>query len=275
MKKTYFLLISAFILISTIAYAEKAYILELSNIDNTITYSSVKVTDSIIPEKYVLKDSYSAELIDFSDTTTYKTSFSPAGYGPFTLTLPYKTDAKEIIIRNPSNEELLRIPVLQFADTCNNAVCEPSESYETCPEDCPSGGKDDYCDGNRDHICDPDCTEEADPDCLKQVKEEIKIPEPEKIFEEEIEFPSEEEKIKKGSNTLTIILISALALVIIFIISIIVLKTRSKFEEKSRVRDYIAEYLRQGYDIQQIKQGLINRGYNPKEIDEIIKKLYK
>ena len=41
------------------------------------------------------------------------------------------------------------------------------EDYSTCPEDCPSGGADEYCDGIRDNICDPNCVEfeEYDPDC--------------------------------------------------------------------------------------------------------------
>jgi len=53
---------------------------------------------------------------------------------------------------------------------CNkNKKCEPNlgENYKTCPQDCPSGGRDDYCDGRADGICDPDCTEKEDPNCKK------------------------------------------------------------------------------------------------------------
>ncbi|PIU29620.1 hypothetical protein COT07_04995 [Candidatus Woesearchaeota archaeon CG07_land_8_20_14_0_80_44_23] len=35
----------------------------------------------------------------------------------------------------------------------------------SCPQDCPSGGKDGYCDGVKDGICDPDCQKNQDPDC--------------------------------------------------------------------------------------------------------------
>jgi len=53
---------------------------------------------------------------------------------------------------------------------CNkNKKCEPSlgENYKTCPQDCPSGSKDNYCDKVPDGICDPDCTENEDSDCKK------------------------------------------------------------------------------------------------------------
>lgn len=53
---------------------------------------------------------------------------------------------------------------------CGDSKCEVElgENYKTCPHDCPSGSKDDYCDGVADGICDPDCKElkEFDPDCV-------------------------------------------------------------------------------------------------------------
>jgi len=49
----------------------------------------------------------------------------------------------------------------------NNKKCEPSldENYKTCPQDCPSGTKDNYCDKISDGICDTDCDKKDDPDC--------------------------------------------------------------------------------------------------------------
>jgi hypothetical protein len=49
---------------------------------------------------------------------------------------------------------------------CGNGICEEGENYLTCRKDCPSGGRDGYCDGVRDRICDPDCFEGDDPDCM-------------------------------------------------------------------------------------------------------------
>jgi len=51
---------------------------------------------------------------------------------------------------------------------CNqNGLCEENEDYRLCPEDCPSGSSDAYCDQAGDGICDLDCmvTEARDPDC--------------------------------------------------------------------------------------------------------------
>jgi len=50
---------------------------------------------------------------------------------------------------------------------CGNGVCEPKrgESTLTCPEDCPSGSPDGYCDKVKDSRCDPDCKGGDDPDC--------------------------------------------------------------------------------------------------------------
>lgn len=52
---------------------------------------------------------------------------------------------------------------------CGNNICESfnpyNENYKTCPYDCPSGEKDNYCDKVVDGKCDPDCKPEEDPDC--------------------------------------------------------------------------------------------------------------
>ncbi|MCK4491911.1 MAG: hypothetical protein KAU03_04755 [Candidatus Altiarchaeales archaeon] len=52
-----------------------------------------------------------------------------------------------------------------------NGICEinKGEYYLNCPEDCRSGGRDDYCDRVIDGRCDPDCRAEEDPDCIKAV----------------------------------------------------------------------------------------------------------
>jgi len=51
------------------------------------------------------------------------------------------------------------------ASGCGNGICDSTETYLSCPQDCPSGGKDGYCDGVKDGICDPDCQKNQDPDC--------------------------------------------------------------------------------------------------------------
>jgi hypothetical protein len=48
----------------------------------------------------------------------------------------------------------------------NNRICEAGENYAKCAADCPSGGRDGYCDHVQDAVCDPDCYRRDDPDCL-------------------------------------------------------------------------------------------------------------
>ena len=42
-------------------------------------------------------------------------------------------------------------------EPCFEGFCENIENFLTCPNDCPSGSRDNYCDLQRDGICDPDC----------------------------------------------------------------------------------------------------------------------
>lgn len=43
-------------------------------------------------------------------------------------------------------------------------ICQATENYVFCPDDCPSGGSDELCDRIRDKRCDPDCSN-SDVDC--------------------------------------------------------------------------------------------------------------
>ena len=52
--------------------------------------------------------------------------------------------------------------------TAVDSVCGYPEDFETCPEDCPSGGYDSLCDGVSDDICDPECEADDDPDCEEE-----------------------------------------------------------------------------------------------------------
>lgn len=56
-------------------------------------------------------------------------------------------------------------PPSQITFTCKpDGVCQKGENYIFCPQDCPTGSKDDTCDGIKDGRVDPDCLPEADPD---------------------------------------------------------------------------------------------------------------
>ncbi|PIO04682.1 hypothetical protein COT47_07990 [Candidatus Woesearchaeota archaeon CG08_land_8_20_14_0_20_43_7] len=88
------------------------------------------------------------------------------------VTIPYFNDAEKIIIYSPTGEKKATISTIQFANTCDNNVCDKHETFETCDIDCRSGQKDGYCDGVDDTICDPDCAQSEDDDCDKEKSKE-------------------------------------------------------------------------------------------------------
>lgn len=47
---------------------------------------------------------------------------------------------------------------------CGNGICDSYDTHYSCPEDCPSGSFDGYCDNIKDDICDRDCIK-SDSDC--------------------------------------------------------------------------------------------------------------
>lgn len=74
-------------------------------------------------------------------------------------------DCTVCVLPDGTEVEVTELMGLSFEETfCGDGVCGIPENFETCPEDCPSGGWDGYCDGVRDGIIDPDCEEGADPD---------------------------------------------------------------------------------------------------------------
>ncbi|MFW5852476.1 MAG: hypothetical protein ACOCUR_00425 [Nanoarchaeota archaeon] len=44
-----------------------------------------------------------------------------------------------------------------ICEPCSEGLCNNIENHLTCPDDCSSGDKDNYCDLQRDGVCDPDC----------------------------------------------------------------------------------------------------------------------
>jgi len=81
--------------------------------------------------------------------------------------LPY-TAASKLQIKH--NNELIYETAIPAENYCGSGLCETELglNHNNCPQDCPSGQKDNYCDQQADTICDPDCEAAKDPDC-KQV----------------------------------------------------------------------------------------------------------
>lgn len=75
------------------------------------------------------------------------------------------------VLEDGTEIEVTELMGLSFEETvCGDGNCGFPENFAGCPQDCPSGGSDAYCDGVRDGIVDPDCLEGYDPDYAAEVE---------------------------------------------------------------------------------------------------------
>ncbi len=185
--KPMLLVVVAIVFLAATAYAleEKFYEVTLNYKNGALSVEEITVKTGSLSQK-ADEGSYTAQLISFDESVLYSKKFEiitvirgenfdlntgtiaasemKLNETNITLQLPYFAEGKQVNIYN-KNIKALEIPVLQFADTCGNAVCDPQESYESCNKDCKSGGKDDYCDSVSDGVCDSDCADGQDGDC--------------------------------------------------------------------------------------------------------------
>ncbi len=170
------------------------------------------------------------------------------------LILPYYKNINKIIIysRNNSNPSL-EIDVSNFADLCGDKICQIIEHNFNCPQDCNSGGNDNFCDGIKEGICDPDCVAELDLDCKK--KEE-----------------------QTAQPRLFFLLGLILALVVLVCAVLIIRNTKKKTtriekqipEIEQQLRNYINEARKSGQSEEEIRQELLNNGWPGELIDKYL-----
>jgi putative hemolysin len=81
----------------------------------------------------------------------------------------FLTDECSVCVLPDSTEiEVTKFMDLSFSETtCGDGNCGIPENYSSCPQDCPSGSPDGYCDGIPDKKCDPDCLKNQDIDCVR------------------------------------------------------------------------------------------------------------
>ena len=81
----------------------------------------------------------------------------------------YAEECAVCVMDNGSEVDVVALMDLPVDESiCGDGVCGMPNNYENCPQDCPSGSDDLYCDAVQDDICDQDCVENEDPDCTYQ-----------------------------------------------------------------------------------------------------------
>ena len=163
--------------------------------------------------------------------------------------------------------EMTQLMDLDFTEErCGDGACSFGESHGNCPEDCPSGGRDSYCDGLDDLLCDPDCPTGEDPDCATETTTTTVTSTTESI-------PAS----KGGDNSLAYILV----LVVVFVAGFLIYRRYREGKEMEDARekregmvDWIEEQLRNGEDPKKLKTVVRSQGFEEKLVDYVEKKIY-
>lgn len=307
MKVLLLTVLSAFMLsiVSMPSFAEKLYIMELSVSDGEVLFSSLKIVESPLQQVSFATDTYALESMNDKGVATFRNSFKPPAFGAFSVWAPYDTATKNLRVIDPQGNELLKIPTMQFSNSCGNSECEAQESFESCPQDCPSGKADDYCDGKQDGKCDPDCDVKLDSDCGEKVEEVSRM-----VSEESREMPEDavetkpevlpgtepdvtedgmrvtvpiarEEEIESyeggaASEFPWLIVASGVG---IFIVLLVVVMVVAVVVRRPRKEDPLQAYVRQclasGYSMEQIKQVLVQQGYSVQDAERAVLEGYQ
>lgn len=88
---------------------------------------------------------------------------------PFSYRIPYTRGMYKLVLHH--KDKVIFSKIVNF---CNNdKVCDTTETYLTCPGDCPLDQKDKICINRNEGICDPDCLAGVDPDCKGECGNEV------------------------------------------------------------------------------------------------------
>lgn len=139
------------------SYTAKYYQIYLAKKDGKIIQVNLGIKRGIKEPNTVTGEAI-ASLYSFSGEKLVATNFSlPKGDEQVILEVPYYNNGSEVKIVSNTGENLLTVKVAIFADTCPDEKCDGHESFSSCPEDCPSGSADGFCDKQKDGRCDSDC----------------------------------------------------------------------------------------------------------------------
>jgi len=196
-----------------------------------------------------------------------------------------------VSVRQPCDEKWKKLEILhnnknifiyQFKEKlCNrDKICNNNENFLTCPEDCPSGSKDGWCDRQPDSKCDPDCLD-GDPDCAKIIQENVQKLISQSKIQEELKSKTQ---LKSQLSIPNWIYISLPILFILSFLAYIEFKrkkyhwehmTKQKEQKMISIKNYILDNLKKGFKQEQIKDILIKNNYDYQLIEEIFRGIKK
>jgi hypothetical protein len=167
-----------FVLVLLLSFAGAETVMEVTvdfSASGNAGIQSVKVvqgtpTKSRENAKFVVKTAtqYNEEI---SAVGVFVSFYSPDLFGDInevveTVKLPFTGKEKYVVVEFNGNEVLKQDVDLML---CNdNRVCDSTETFLSCPRDCPLNEKDGFCLRQADGICDPDCLKNVDKDCVKE-----------------------------------------------------------------------------------------------------------
>lgn len=267
---------------------ERHYAISLSSMNGTISFNSVDVVGGDVLTSdagdYTAKTiSTAGEILSTSKLDIEKDNTDRIRN--FILMLPYYPNAKSVWIYDSGGNMMLQIDVTAYGKSCGNKICEPQESYENCQADCPSGGRDDYCDGISDGKCDADCEPNEDSDCVPAKRtpvQSVKTPaietKPAEITKEisaKTVMNTDSQDKKQGPINTLLIYVIIIMIGAVIVGFIMVRGHQQKTAYRSQIREYIIQTTSKGYPINSVRQALIDQKYNPNEIDRVIEDILK
>ena len=263
----------ALILINSVN-AGQYFVLSINYILGSLTFNSISLKELDKSVAYHDKAGFLIKVISFDDTELKKIYYNMSENKNYLVYLPYDKNSARIEVYNPDNSKIMDIDVSSFADTCGNKVCEAYESYESCKEDCHSGGKDNFCDGVKDGICDPECSSKLDADCQENKQSEIIGNQSVSSNKQNVDVANNNENNAEQNSVpspyFSWILIGV-GVLLIALLAFLFVKKRKEDTIIEALKRYITENIRRGYTLQQIKDALFKEGYSEKEIDKAIK----
>ena len=280
MAKTAIFAILAFLLILATVNAEKrdAFILTLEYNSGSITLESIRAGKIPFNErKSSPHDNYLLEYLSFDGKVLYSLNFyfpleiggSPPDpewfdedgnqvYIPTVnkssrrlekafveLIVPSSENGRFVRISDYNGGIAMEIDLTAYLEFCNNDnACDGNENTGGCPQDCPSGGDDTYCDRISDDICDPDCIARSDADCV----------------------PSD---IDSDSPNPILLTAAALSIITAGLAATAVLRKRQS--RRAGLRDFVNSARAKGFSEQQISEALTRKGVSQNDIKSLRK----